>query len=516
MSDVLMLDPMYSNREHGTFVRETADFHSGSPVFIREPIAIESIAGHLRANGISVAVIHQTTAKDEDVLAAIAVHQAKVLGVSVHSTHVFPRILEFLRQCKQRFPELVIVCGGNHPTRAPEIAAEDSIDYVVRGEGEEIFLRLVTALLGDDDVAGVDGITYKQGGRLVTAKPARRFEFMNSAWAIRSKEVLQDLKCAPLCYPPPPQQTAVAQISYSRGCPFTCDFCVSPLVFPGKVQFRNPRDVVDEIQYLQDEFGTNFLFFNDLTFNVYRAETLALCNEIVARKVNINWFAYCSVHLKEDIVAAMAEAGCTRVGIGVETFSDEMNKLYKSQWNLDKTTRALALTDKYGIINRVYLMMGYAEETPEILMEMPRAMQSLPIDQPRLAFITPFPGTPFYTSMRDKITTHEMEKYSGDYPIIRNERIGADEYLLIRNRIMHEFYNSSQYLAHVLNKCARFPHLAASFAYFADYLRAHDILDDATHMRFATSLAAPAMSNAGLQGPRRQGSTEVARLNAGH
>src|SRR5687768_15150256 len=129
MSDVLMLDPMYSNREHGTFVRETADFHSGSPVFIREPIAIESIAGHLRANGISVAVIHQTTSKDEDVLAAIAAHQAKVLGVSVHSTHVFPRILEFLRQCKQRFPELAIVCGGNHPTRAPEIAAEDSIDY---------------------------------------------------------------------------------------------------------------------------------------------------------------------------------------------------------------------------------------------------------------------------------------------------------------------------------------------------------------------------------------------------
>jgi radical SAM superfamily enzyme YgiQ (UPF0313 family) len=493
MTDVVMIDPMYSNREHGTYVRETADFYSGSPVFIREPIAIESIAGYLRANGISVDVIHQTVTKDEHVLESIAAHCPKILGVSVHSTHVWPRIKQFLQMCKQRFPDLIIICGGNHPSRAPEIVAESCVDFVVRGEGEGIFLELVTAILDGkrDLLQEIKGISFKADGHLVDNPAAQRFDFNKSPWALRKKEILQDLKCAPLCYPAPPDQINVAQMSYSRGCPFTCDFCVSPLVFPGKVQFREAKDVVDEIEYLQETFGTNFIFFNDLTFNIYREKTLALCREILSRKVKINWFAYCSVHLQEEIVAAMAEAGCTRVGIGVETFSDEMTKIYKPQWNLNKTSKALGLTDSYGIMNRVYLMIGYSEETREILAEMPQFIKSLPIDQPRLAFITPFPGTPFYASVKDKITTDELEKYSGDYPIIRNERISAEEYIEIRNDIMRNVYTSKEYMEHVTDKCLRFPHLKDSFLYFVDYLKAHRILSEEAHGRFAASLAHP-------------------------
>jgi anaerobic magnesium-protoporphyrin IX monomethyl ester cyclase len=493
MHDVILIDPMYSNREHGTFVRETADFYSGSPVFIREPIAIQSIAGYLRKNAIRVDVIHQTTTKDEDVLDAIAAEQPTILGVSVHSTHVWPRILEFLKRCKQRFPELIIVCGGNHPSRVPDIIAEEPVDYVVRGEGEGIFLELVTAILGEnpDDIAFVKGISYKQDGKIIHAAGGKRYDFFGSPWALRKESILKDMKCAPLCYPAPPEQVNVAQISYSRGCHFTCDFCVSPLVFPGKVQFRDPIDTVDEIEHLQQTYGTNFLFFNDLTFNIYREKTLALCSEIIKRKLKIYWFAYCSVHLKEDVVAAMAEAGCTRVGIGVETFSDEMTEIYKPQWNLERTHRALDLVDRYGIMNRIYLMIGYAEETREILAQMPNFMKALPIDQPRLAFITPFPGTPFYETVKDKITTHELEHYSGDYPIIRNERISAPEYIEIRNSIMREFYTSSEYLNHVTDKCRRFPLLRPSFQYFIDYLNAHHVLDNAAHVRFTAALQVP-------------------------
>jgi radical SAM superfamily enzyme YgiQ (UPF0313 family) len=196
--------------------------------------------------------------------------------------------------------------------------------------------------------------------------------------------------------------------------------------------------------------------------------------------------------LHEDVVAAMAEAGCTRVGIGVETFSDQMTELYKPQWNLEKTHRALSLIDQHGLINRIYLMIGYAEETREILAEMPRFMRNLPIDQPRLAFITPFPGTPFYDQVKDQIINHDLRAYSGDVPIIANPRITPAEYLEIRNQIVREFYTSSEYRRHVADKCARFPRLAGSFRYFVDYLHAHDILDDGAHRQFVAELIAPA------------------------
>jgi len=490
-TDVVLIDPMYSNRESGTFVRDTADFHSGSPVFIREPIAVEMIAGYLRANGILADIIHQTTSKDDDVIDAIAAQQTRILGVSVHSTNLWPRILEFLHKCKERLPALCIVCGGNHPSRAPEIVLERCVDYVVRGEGENIFLELCTAILGEEksDIDAVKGISYEKDGCVINHPSAPRLDYKKSPWPIRKKEILTELKCAPLSYPTPPDQVGVVQISYSRGCPFTCDFCVSPLVFPGKVQFRDPKDVVDEIEHLQAEFGTNFVFFNDLTFDIHRERTMALCREIISRKVKFHWFAYCSVHLKDDLVAAMAEAGCSRIGIGVETFSDEMNKIYKPQWNLEKTSRALELSDQYGIINRVYLMIGYPEETREILAEIPSFMKSLPIDQPRLAFITPFPGTPFHERVKDNLGTYDLENYSGDYPILINERISPEEYLQIRNDIMCQFYTSDEYRNRIVDKCSRFPHLNTTFSYFIDYLKTHGILNEAAHRRFLEELA---------------------------
>jgi radical SAM superfamily enzyme YgiQ (UPF0313 family) len=454
--------------------------------------------GYLRKHAISVDVIHQTTSRDEGVLDKIAEEKPRILGVSVHSTHLWERILEFLDKCKARFPDLIIVCGGNHPSRAPEIAREPSVDFVVRGEGEHIFLELVIAILGENksDLDLVQGITFKRDGKLFHTPPAKRFNYQGSPWAVRKKEILKDPKCAPLCYPAPPDQKGVAQISYSRGCPFTCDFCVSPLVFPGKVQFRDPIDVVDEIEHLQETYGTNFLFFNDLTFNVYREKTLALCKEIIRRRLEIYWFAYCSVHLQEEVIEAMAEAGCTRVGIGVETFSDDMTEIYKPQWNLDKTHRALSLIDKYGIINRIYLMIGYAEETREILTQMPRFMKSLPIDQPRLAFITPFPSTPFYDTVKDKIISHDLRDYSGDVPIIGNPNISPAEYIEIRNQIMRDFYTSVEYRRHVVDKCSRFPRMRDSFRFFVEYLHAHGILDGAAHRRFLDELSPPAERSA--------------------
>ena len=125
---------MYSHKEKDLMIRHSADFYSGSPVVIREPIAAEYIAGYLKSKGISCDVIQQTTDKDEEILHYIEKIKPKILGVSVHSTHIFPRVLKFLNVCKERFPQMIIVLGGNHPTCMPEIAGENCIDYVVGGK----------------------------------------------------------------------------------------------------------------------------------------------------------------------------------------------------------------------------------------------------------------------------------------------------------------------------------------------------------------------------------------------
>jgi len=488
---VLLLEPMYAYKEKNILIRYSANFYSGSPINIREPIAAEYIGSYLESKGISVDIIQQTTIRDEDILSLIVKIRPRILGISIHSTHIFPRILTFLRKCKEKNQKMVIVCGGNHPTCVPEIVAEDCIDYVVRGEGEETFYELVKAILDNEVglIENIKGISFKENNTVIHNPPRERFNFSKSPWPIRKRDILKNIKCGPLCYPSPTKQKCAAQISYSRGCPFNCEFCVSPIVFPGKVIYRHADDVVNEIEYLQKEFGTNFLFFNDLTFNASPRKVVELCDELLTRDIKIHWFAYCSIHIKDPIIKKMAAAGCTRIGSGAESFLDRILSIYKSQQNLQMIRKALNIIDKYGILNRVYIMIGYPEETKEMLEKTLEIMKKLPIDQPRLAFITPFPGTPFYKKFENKLTTKMSEKFTGDYPVIRNEEITPEEYLNIRNNIVRNFYNSDQYMEHVEDKCNRFPHLIESFKYFIEYLKDKKIFKKSRYLTFIELLS---------------------------
>lgn len=360
MKEILLYEPMYSffDKKKSLSYRLSSDFISGSPVVVREPIAIEYISGYLKSKGLSVEIIQQTTGNNEEVLNLIRKTNPKILGVSIHSSHIFPMVLNFLFKCKELFSDLIIVCSGNHPTCLPEIIEYDCIDYVIKGEGEIAFYEFATKIFSENDALDfkdISGLTYIDNGKIVHNKIGRRVSFNTLPWPVRKKMILKHIKCAPLAYPPPSKQKNAAQISFSRGCPSRCEFCVSPLVFPGKVIYREIKDVKNEIVYLQEKYETNFLFFTDLSFNANPKKISELCTSIVDNKVKINWFCYCNMCLEEDLIEKMVSAGCTRIGTGAESFSSIILEIYKSQQTLADVERCLRAIDKYGALNRVYL-----------------------------------------------------------------------------------------------------------------------------------------------------------------
>jgi radical SAM superfamily enzyme YgiQ (UPF0313 family) len=194
------------------------------------------------------------------------------------------------------------------------------------------------------------------------------------------------------------------------------------------------------------------------------------------------------MHVNDDVIKTMAMAGCTRIGTGAESFIDEILEIYKSQQNLKLIEKTLRIINKYGILNRVYIMIGYPEENKQMLEETLEIMKTLPIDQPRLAFITPFPGTPFYRKFEDKLVTTSLEYFTGDYPVIKNNAIPPEEYIKIRNKMIVEFYNSEEYLNHVIEKCEKYSYLTSSYLFFVDYLREKNILMEKTYKTFKDKL----------------------------
>lgn len=473
---IVLLEPMKGHWEKDLIIRDGSCATSGSPVALREPIAIQYIGGYLKSKGFDVIIIQQKEMTETELINKILEYKPDIVGFSVHATYIFSTTLVVASELKRLNPNLYIVYGGNHPTGHPEILENTCIDYVILGEGEEIFYQLVSRISSDADTNDVPGIAWRdKEGKLVINPLAKRLDFNTVAWPLRDKEILESCKCGPLSYPIPPKQFAAAQVSYSRGCSGGCEFCVSNYLWGRQLSYRDPENVIEELKYLKNVYNVNFFFLTDLTFNHNKKKAIDLCKALIKSNLNMSWFAYCNVHLDRELAEYMKEAGCSRIGFGLESVVDCGLEKIKPNQNHDKIAETLKMTSDLGILNRCYLMIGFPWETDEYLQKTKEVLKDLYIDQIRVGFVVPFPGTKIFDDWKE-IRSSNFDEYTGDLPVVNNASISKERYIQIRDDIVSEFYNSDGYWNRCKDKIIKHPHLSESYEYFMDYLQRHEIV----------------------------------------
>ena len=254
-----------------------------------EPIGLEYITSALEADGHEVHIEYGDVSLEQFIL-SIKDFSPHIIGYSAY-TYSYDITLTFSIEAKKTFPHVVNVFGGYHPTALPEIALEPSIDFVVLGEGERTFIELINNLEKKLPVESVKGIAFSAEQRLVVNQRRERIRDLDAIqYTKRSADTLCKTRQYQIAYPPPSDQKAVAQVSFSRGCPFNCDFCSSKNVWGKEVIWRDPVKVIDEIEYLHEHYGTNLIYFPDLTFNTNRAKVVAICSEFIQRRLPIYWW----------------------------------------------------------------------------------------------------------------------------------------------------------------------------------------------------------------------------------
>ncbi|MFH1229629.1 MAG: radical SAM protein [Candidatus Aenigmatarchaeota archaeon] len=494
-------------------VHTTVDPFTGSSVTYREPIALEFIDAYLKKGGYQTKLFTETTMKSQQLIQSVIDYKPQLVGISVHSSVVYPDTITIAKMLKERDPKTKIIIGGYHPSGEliefsrgnidKTLLHSPDIDYVSFGEGEKTFLELADSITKGESAEGIKGIAYKdETGNIIINPRRERIDFSQSPWATRYEEVLKYSRCAPLAYPAPNDQRAAAQISASRGCAYGCDFCSSMTVWPAKiekpfgrncgepiVQYRDPRDVVAEMKWLENKHGVNFFTFTDLTFNYDGQRAKNLCDTMISEgaahkpngKDDIGWFAYSTVDKavsNPKTIRLMGEAGCTRIGIGLESLHGNILKQHKPNNTLETEKKAIEIVNSEGILNRSYLMVGWPDETPEMFDETRNILLSgeLPIDQLRLAFSVPFLGTPVFAKYKDRLLTNDWRKFTGDEPVIRNDYMSPDE---MRDRVkdtLTSFYSSEEYQKHIRGKSREFPHLESSYRYWEEYLQKRGII----------------------------------------
>lgn len=536
-------------------VHTTVDPFTGSSVTYRDPIALEYIDACVRQNGYECNIFTETEmkidkiirkkmndrelsqedvekikeAKAKELIENLASYGANTVGISVHSAVVYPDTVSIARKLKATKPDSYIILGGYHPTGeimeyakgniGTTLLHRKDIDFVVCGEGEDAFVKLANALQEGRDLNDIPGLAFKDGDTIVVNPRGQRVDFKSLPWPTRYKEILENSRCAPLAYPSPNEQNAAAQISGSRGCVYGCDFCSSMTIWPvskemghhrgdPSISYRDVKDIVAEIKYLRDKFNVNFLTFTDLTLNSSKRFVGNLTDEMIAEGVgkrpdgkgDIGWFAYATVERTvshPETIEMLADAGCSRIGIGVETLHREIAKEHeltnkheldsRIDVRIEKSKRALEIVDSQGILNRTYLIVGWPNETPEMFDETRDILLSgdLPTDQLRIAFIVPFMGTPLFGKYKDRLlykiekdgtTTWDWTKFTGDHPVVENDYMTPKEMKQKVKGTLTDFYRSDMYKEHIRKKTREFPHLKSSFKYWEKYMHSRGIL----------------------------------------
>ena len=336
--------------------------------------------------------------------------KAKVFGISMMFSQewVFHRAL--IQAIKEQRPDLLIVAGGEHATALPEFVLRDcpEIDYVIAGEGEMAFLGLVHALFYDGDLNSVSGMSYiDDQNKYVAHLAAKRFSEINSIpwpkWdGIPLENYFIDHWTMGI------SKGRNMPIVATRGCPYQCTFCSNPTMWTTRYVLRTPSDVVDEIEYLIETYQVNNIDFYDLTAIVKKDWILQFCDELIRRKIDIEWqlpSGTRSEALDTESLNAIKKAGCAYLVYAPESGSERTLISIKKKIDLNRMKKSMKMAKASDITVKANLIVGFPDETVLDVVKtylFAVRMAILGVDDCNISLFACYPGSELFRQLVNK------------------------------------------------------------------------------------------------------------------
>jgi radical SAM superfamily enzyme YgiQ (UPF0313 family) len=340
--------------------------------------------------------------------------EPEVVGFTATSPTI-KSVWKLAEQVKANSSAKVIV-GGPHPSALPfESVEKAGIDIVVVGEGEETLKELCDKIEAKQKLDNVKGCVCKEDGRIkdngsrplikdVDALPFPAFHLFNLGKYGNAQPIRDYKKDARSFY-----------IFTSRGCPYGCIFC-SKALYGRTFRPRSPENVLKEWKILVDEYKATEIGMQDDIFNFNKERALEICRMIKQQGLDIPWITCNGIrtnHTDYDLLVAMKNAGCYRVGYGVESGCQRVLDFLQKGQTLGIVENAFKVTKKVGLESMGFFMIGNPSETEETI----DATVDFAIKlNPTVAHFTisaPFPGTQLrkLVEANGKLLITDWDKY---------------------------------------------------------------------------------------------------------
>ena len=317
-----------------------------------------------------------------------------LVGITA-TTFTSERAYEMAREFKQCGCKVVL--GGVHPSILPEECLKHA-DAVVVGEAEYVWKDV----LRDAEKGGLKPLYRAEAPTAMNDVPFPRRDLLNEpSW--------------------------FACVQATRGCPNSCRYCYLPSTPWREHRKRAVELVEEEIRSLKQKL---FFFVDDNLF-ADRDYAIRLLKAVARLKKSWAIQVPTTIGDDEELLDAMAEAGCFNVQVGFQSFNRESLEWASVEHNRVEKYRELVrkLHDRKMLVTG-FFMFGFDSDGPDVFDAAVEMAKVISVDDANLYIVTPYPGTALYAQFEREgrlLEGTRRTQFGWSHAVFRPKRMSPEE-----------------------------------------------------------------------------------------
>lgn len=357
------------------------------------------------------------------------------------------------KTCKEVFQNTPVFAGGPLPSiENQEWVFYDQlgIDYLIKGDGELAVIDIIRTLKDGKDLSTCKYVSRRGYSYTNFIENINEIPFPYRSFSEKEKFSIRRSS----------DSTVQAAMITSRGCPYSCSYCVSGNLKHNNIKYRKRSisNILDEIAELCKNHGVNdIVFYDDCFFHSVKTvntDIVSFCSELQSRSLKIKWQiemrpdVFCN--LSEQSMVMLKQAGCRQISLGIEkvsgvalTFLGKQNGWPNLGVQINKIKRIAGLS-----ISATFILGG-ENESEEDIIDLINKSKELDLDFAHYNPLFIYPGTPLYSTMFSDEKEWARLILEDTLPwgeiVYENEYMSKDGLLELVDYAYAEFYSETQY-----------------------------------------------------------------------
>jgi len=395
-------------------------------------------------------------------IAADVPAQTGVIAINAMFSGEWPVTRQLIGMLRHRFPDALIIAGGEHITSLTEFCLRDcpDLNICVRGEGERVLVDLLDGLCRGESLESIDGIAYldDNGGYKENAGLTRIRDLETVPWPHWPDGYLETFWAAGKSAGVLTERDMPMIIS--RGCPYQCTFCSSPNMWTTRYVLRDVDDVIKEIKTYIDRYDITSVQLYDLTAITKKSWAIDFCQRLLDENIQLNWSVPQGTRseiLDEETLSMLKKTGCHYLVYAPESGSPRMLEKIKKRVTLGGLTKSVMEARRQGLILRINLIIGFPGETRLDVLKTAwfgLKMAAKGVDEVSSNIFSPYPGSELFSELNARGKINLTDQYflaltslNSDFlklnPLTFNEKMGAMELAVYRLMLLMGCYGLS-------------------------------------------------------------------------